>query len=278
MLKSGIRIALAVASLVFVGQFFACSKLQKALKNGDWKEQMAIANEFFEKEQFDKASILYEDIMPRTIGQPEAEEVMFKYAYCQYGMGFYILSANYFGKFHSTYRRSPKAPEAYYMFAYSQYKNTPEATLDQSNTQNAIEALQGFINQYPESEFVAQASQCINELRRRLEVKAFGKAQLYQRLKRFRAAVIAYENFRKDYPDSEFSDDAAFYELESQYELAKNSVIFKQEERYRQAIEYYLRFIDKYPDSDRRREAEKIYDSALKQIEKIKKQRQQLKN
>jgi outer membrane protein assembly factor BamD len=71
--------------------------------------------------------------------------------------------------------------------------------LDQENTLKAIESLQLFINLYPKSERVAEASKLIQNLRDKLEKKAFENAKLYfvtgaYDPSNYKSAIIAFKN------------------------------------------------------------------------------------
>ena len=256
----------ALAILLFAG---SCSKLTKALKEPDINKRYEIALSYYEAEDYSRAGIVFEDLIPDIYGKTLAEKVQFYYAYCHFHQQQYELAEYYFKSFHDTYQRSPFAKEALFMHAYSLYKSTPVYNLDQSNTSKAIEALQDFINRYPESNYVAKATASIRELESKLERKAFEIAKLYEQLRRYKSAVIAYESFRRNYPDSEFKEEAAFRRVASQYELTKLSFDYLKEERFDKMVKFYLKFIDRYPNSPFLKEAERYYELALKELKDI---------
>ena len=246
--------------------FGSCTNLQKISKNPSIEVRYDVALEYYEDEDYAKASILFYDLIPDVIGKPQSEKVQYYYAYCEYYQGMYEAAAYYFKTFHDTYQRSPFAKEALFMSAYSQVASTPVFNLDQSNTTQTIVALQDFINRYPNSEYVGKAEAAIKDLRLKLEKKSFEIARQYQRLRRYKAAVIAYDNFRKSYPDSYLKEEAIFNQLESQYELVKLSYANKEEERLQELVEYYYHFIDKYPNSKFKKKAESYFDFAQEKL------------
>ena len=69
-----------------------------------------------------------------------------------------------------------------FLAAKSYYHLAPNYSRDQTDTNLALEKLQAFINQYPETTFLAEANQCIKELDYKLERKAFEIAVLYYTL------------------------------------------------------------------------------------------------
>ena len=123
----------------------------------DWKVKYDAALEYYEREDYYRASVLFEEIMPLVRGQKEGELSQFYFSYCNYYQKQYQLSAYYFKSFFQTYSRSEYAQEAEYMSAYSLYRDSPIFNLDQTSTIEAIEIYQGFLEDYPESEYLEEA-------------------------------------------------------------------------------------------------------------------------
>lgn len=142
-------------------------------------------------------------------------------------------------------------------------------SLDQANTRRAIDELQLFVNIYPESERSTEAAELIQNLRDKLEKKAFDNAKLYYNMGTaddYRASVIALENVLKTYPDTKYAEEIEFLITKSQYLYADNSYPNRQEERFNQAITYYNQFVAQYPDSKFRSEANSLRRSAEHKI------------
>jgi outer membrane protein assembly factor BamD len=262
---------LFIKTFVFIFLLASCSKFQRVVKNTDWRVRYDAAVKYYEKGDYYRSGALFEDLIPILVGTVEAEKARFYHAYCYLKQGQYIMSADKFKSFHDTYNRSEFAEEALYMHAYSQYMDSPTINLDQGNTDAAIDAFQEFINRYPSSKYAQQASGMILELRAKLEAKAFNLGLLYQKLIGYRydyskASVIAYENFRKDYPDSKLQEEAAFHKIESQYFLAQNSYYTKQRERYEEVLNLYNVFIEKYPKSTFLKKAETIVENSQRKL------------
>jgi outer membrane protein assembly factor BamD len=246
--------------------FFSCSKFQKIQKSASVDEKYQAAIKYYEKKDYDKASLLFEEIIPIIKGTKESELAQFYIAYCHYYQGDYILSSHYFKKFYETFSRSEFAEESMYMYAYSLYEDSPAYNLDQTNTYTAIESMQNFINTYPESKFKDKCNEIIGQLRAKLERKAYENAELYSKTENYKAAVIAFNNFQRNYPDSDYNERVAYLKLVNAFNLAKSSTEDKKKERYEDTIEYYENFIDKYSSSRYLRQAENIYDSCVEVV------------
>src|SRR5690606_13573064 len=202
----------------------SCSKFRKIQKSDDWKVKYDAAIRYYERGErgdYYKASVLFEEVLPLIRGSKEAEKAQFYYAYSHYYQKQYILSAHYFKTFSDTYSRSELAQEAMYMHAYSLYLTSPVVDLDQTSTYEAMQAMQTFINQYPQSEYRDDATEIIDALQAKLEEKAFENAKLYQKLERYEAALVAYENFENDFPGSSRLEDIKYLKVEVQYEYAR---------------------------------------------------------
>jgi len=259
---------LALGVCFFLG---SCTGFQKVMKNPSVEERYKAAVAYYQEEDYTHAGILFEDLIPDVIGRAEAERVQYYYAYCHFHQKQFELANYYFKTFHDTYQRSPFAVESLFMSAYSNVEGTPVYNLDQSNTNNAINSLQDFINRYPDSQFVSKAEDAIRGLRKKLETKSFEVAKLYQHLRQYQAAVIAYDNFRKTYPDSQFKEEAIFNRMDSQYQYARLSIASLKQERFEELLKMYYYFIDKYPASKFRKQAEGIFNSTQRELKLISK-------
>ncbi len=272
-------------ALLFISilAFSACSrKFAKLQKKGTVDQKYKAANDYYKSGDYYKAGLLFEEIIPLLKGDSLAENAQFYNSYAQYQQKQYSMSAYLFKSFYSTYANSPLAEEAYYMYAFSMFKDSPNFNLDQTSTLTAIESLQTFINSYPDSKYAESCNQNLKDLRHRLEEKAYEKAKLYYKtsgvtIANFKAAVVAIDNFQKDFPDSEYIEELSFLKVQAQYELATVSYETKQRERYNDAMKFYEEFIDKYPQSKYLKQAEKAYEGSTKGLVTVAKYEQQVK-
>jgi len=244
-------------------------KFRKIQKSGDWKVKYDAALEYYEKEDYHRTIILLEDILPIIRGTEEAELGNYYLAYSYYNQKQYILSAHHFQEFVTIYGRSEYALEAAYMHAYSLYLQSPDYQLDQTVTYEAVAAMQNFINRFPASEYAPDADKIIDNMQEKLEKKAYETCKLYYKLRSYKSALVVYENFADDFPDSEYNEEIAYLRIETSYDYAEQSIFSKQKERYQRAIDYYIDFIDKYPNSEFLKDAERIYAKSIEEITKF---------
>lgn len=219
----------------------------KASNNNAKKYQEAIR--LYNKKDYSKALELFDILVPRYRGQEQAEDLFYYYAYTNYKLRDYTSARYHFKQFADTYPNSTRAEECSFMAAYCYYLDSPIFSLDQENTQKAIDALQLFINLYPKSERVAEASKLIQNLRDKLEEKSYANSKLYLTIGDYQAAVISFGNSLRDYPDTKYAEEMEFLTIKAQYLYAKKSAEYLQEDRYTQALTDIDQFTEKYPKS-----------------------------
>ncbi len=243
--------------------FTSCkSEFERIRTSGDVKAIYEKAEAYYAEEEYQKAQTLYELIIGSYRGRKEAEDIYYKYAYTYYHLGRYILAAYYFKNFSSTYSTSDYREEIDFMAAYSYYELSPNYRLDQSYTSKAIDDFQLFVNTYPQSERVTQCNRLIDEMRLKLEKKAFEGAKLYYDLRQYQAAIQTFENVLKDFPETGNIEEIRYMIIRSSYELAENSVVDKQRERYTDVIKETSEFAKRYSDSRFLKEVNNLREKA----------------
>ena len=252
----------------------SCGKFEKFRKNADLPTKYKAAVNYYKKKDFSKAGILFDEIMPLMKGDSTQELATFYQAYCDFNLGSYTLASTHFKKFAEVFSRSEYAEEAIYMSAFSLYKDSPNFNLDQTGTLAAINEIQSYLNNYPETKFKDDCTNIIKELRKKLEKKAYEKAKLYYKTSPFniaslKSSVIEITNFQRDFPDSDYNEEMAYMKVLAQYDLVKSTIESKQKERYAEASKFYLELIDKYPQSAYLKEGEKMYDTSNKEVDRI---------
>ena len=263
-----------LVGLVAVLGLSSCGKFEKFRKSADLPTKYKAAVNYYKKKDFAKAGILFDEIMPLMKGDSTQELATFYQAYCDFNLGSYTLASSHFKKFAEVFSRSEFAEEAIYMSAFSLYKDSPNFNLDQTGTLAAINEIQSYLNNYPETKFKDDCTNIIKELRKKLEKKAYEKAKLYYKTSPFniaslKSSVIEITNFQRDFPDSDYSEEMAYMKVLAQYDLAKSTIESKQKERFAEASKFYLDLIDKYPQSAYLKEGEKMYELSNKEVDRI---------
>jgi outer membrane protein assembly factor BamD len=248
----------------------ACkSEYEKIRTSGDAKLILAKAFEYYNKKQYLRSQGLFDLVLTTIKGDPKAEEAYFKYAYTYYHQEQFTLAAYYFKTFSNTYTNSLFREEAAFMSAYSNYLQSPSYRLEQSSTQTAIEEFQLFVNLFPDSRRVEESNQRIDELRRKLEEKAFAEGELYYHLRQYQSAVISFDNLLKDYPESPDAERVRYLIAKSDYLLSNNSIIERKEDRYNETIRRCEEFLEKYPAGKYVSEVKEIKKNAADKLREV---------
>jgi outer membrane protein assembly factor BamD len=279
---------IAILSLIVLS---SCSDYNEVLKSDDYSRKLEVANDMFErgstpkikhagkkneKRNVKKSVILrsvslYEQVYQRLPKTAEGELSYFRIGKAYYVAQDYYMAGYYLGMFPQRFPYSIKAEESLFLSAMCSVHNSPEASLDQTETELAINDLQQFIDRYPRSEYVDSCNNIIDGLRYKIEQKAFESVQLYSKTERFRAAVSSALTFADDFPMSEHQEEVSYILVKNSYLLAKNSVESKKVERINETFERYDNFVVQFPESKYIKELAGYVDSARGELEEVKK-------
>jgi len=238
-----------------IGSLASCkTEYEKVRSSNDPVKILKAAHDNYDKGEWYTAQTLYELAIPFYRGKKEAEDLFYRFAYTHYNLNEFILSAHYFKTFSTSFYNSPRREECDYMSAYSNYKMSPSYKLDQSHSQKAIDAFQRFVNTYPTSDRVGKCNEYIDEIRAKMELKAFDQGLLYYNMKQYNSAIYSFESMLKDFPSSTKGEEVRYLIIKAGYDFAENSVYEKKSERYESVMNNLRKFNKKYPKSKYKRE------------------------
>lgn len=259
-----------LTAFILIISLAGCHGINKVLKNPDPAYKLRMAEKYFVKKKFNFAQQLYEDIMPYYVNNREDfENIYYKYAYCAYNMNDYMNAENLFKTFVERFPNSTRAEEMEYMRAYSFYKQSPKAELDQTNTMKTMGMMQTFINTHPGSARIKDAGEIIDICRQKLEVKEYRSAQLYFDIGQFRAAGVTFASLVNNFPESARSEEYKLMVIKSYYRFAEMSIEEKKTERYENVIKECNDFIDRFPESKLKSEAERYITLSQNNIKNL---------
>lgn len=241
--------------LLIVIAISGCSNYQKALKSDNKEFKLRVADSLYAAEKYGKSIALYEKVVPQYRGTDSAAPIALKYANALYFDGRYPESGYQFETYRNSYIGDPFRDYATFMIGKSLYEMAPIFSKDQQPTHRAMAKFQDYINIYPNGEYLEQANTLIDEMRFKLDKKAFEIAKDYHKRAPFSrggyvSAITTFENFIIEHPGSEFQDDAHFYLIDSEYNYAINSFPSLIPERLKVAKEYYDTFANRFPESE----------------------------
>ncbi len=228
----------------------SCNDYQKLLNSSENEvDKYTAAEEYYENGEFRRANALIEQIIPSYRGKPQGERLVFFFANSYFETNSFYSAAIQFENFIKSYPNSQRIQEAYFMEAKSYFMLSPIYTLDQDDTNTGIDKLQVFINRFPNSEFVSEALELIEELQNKIEKKEFEISKQYYTIRDYNSAIKSLDNFIADNPGTIFREEALYFRWLSQYEIAINSIESRMNDRITElerSLENFLRY---YPDT-----------------------------
>lgn len=228
-----------------------------------------MAEKLYNAKDYSRALQLFDQLKGVVRATDRARKIDYYYAYCYYNQGDFTMASYYFKRYSINYPSTQEAEECLYMNAYCNYMSSPEYSLDQTITYEALKELQLFINTYPGSKRVPECNELIDQLRIKLEMKDYQLAKMYYRMEDYAAAIRSLQNILKDFPESAHKEEILFLVVKSYHRYAKQSVDTKKRERFSRSIESYNEFIAQYPESKFLEEASDLSEKSKKELEAI---------
>ncbi len=254
---------------VFLLIFMPSCKFQQTLKKGSVDEKYESALKYYNEKDYNRALQLFDQLVTVLRATDKAERVFYYYAYCYYHQKDYTLAAYYFKRYASNFPGTAYSEECLFMSAYCNYKNSPEYTLDQTVTYEAIKEFQLFVNLYPTSKRVSECNDLIDELRRKLEMKDYRIAKMYHRMEDYAASIQTLNGILKEFPESPHREEILYLIFKSYHRYAKESIESKKKERYNKSFLAYNDFVAQYPESGFLPELKTLKKKAEKELEEL---------
>lgn len=261
------RIFKILLSLLVVVIFGSCSTL-KYLSMEDPELIYDTALELYEQEKWSKTARYFSNIMQNYIGTPREDTIIFYSARCKFKDGDYQTAISLFNNYRMQFSRSPFIEDAEGMLTLSFYYISPGPERDPANVRQTLSSINEFRSRYPNSDKIEMFNEIEAELIQRLHDRSYLSAYTYYKTGHYKAAIVAFKNSLKEYPETTNREDIMYYMTCSAYELARNSIPSLEVDRYLAVIDMYYSFIAEYPDSKSKKDVEDMYQKATSFLEK----------
>jgi len=149
-----------------------------------------------------RAQEMFEGIVKRAPFSKIAPLAQFNLGQCLEKQAKYPEAIDAYQIVATKYPNDAIAVDALYQVGYVLLREAREGSYDAASQQKAREAFEDFISRYPESEKVAQARENLKSLQGGATKGALDIAKFYERTKKYKAAVIYYNEVLKNQPDS----------------------------------------------------------------------------
>lgn len=249
----------------------SCGEYNKILKSTDYDLKYTYAKKYFDEQKYGRSITLLEELVPIFKGTAHAEESLYLLAQSFFLDKDYTTASQYFSAYYTTYPRGEYTEIARYNSAYGMFLDSPDPRLDQTSTYKAIQEFQDFLEHYPQSDKVQLAQEYMFDLQEKMSYKELLAAQLYFNLgnymgNNYESCVVTSREALKNYPFSKYTEDFQILILRSRYELAINSVNERKPIRFRDVVDERFNYLNMFPEGKYKREAERYYRRALREL------------
>lgn len=142
-------------------------------------------------------------------GHVLVDSAQFLLGQCHFQLNEYLLAADAFEELSRRFQSSRLVPEAMFMVGRCYWEISPKYSLDQAYTTRAIDALQAFIDYFPNQTLrVKEAQTIIEACREKLAHKQYSNGLIYQKMKDSTASIIYFQSVVDQYYDTYWADMA----------------------------------------------------------------------
>jgi outer membrane protein assembly factor BamD len=225
-----------IALVVFSG----CGSARKNM-TATVDEQFTLARREYDKGKYYNSIEAFQRIIFNFPGTSGIDSAQYYLAHSYFGNKEYELAAVEFDRLLSNYPQSPFIDDAQYMVGLCYLKNSPRHySLDQEDLKKAINAMEGFIIDNPDSPLVEEAKASILEARTRLAHKEYDNGLTYFKMYSYESARIYFQKVIDEYTDTKYASMALFKQAEA----------FFKEKNYAESKSKFDGFLSIYPDNE----------------------------
>ncbi len=256
------NIVRSIVLLLSAAALAGCAGVNKLIKSKDYEAMYRKGLEMYDKGKFENARVLMEEVAPYFSGTVQEDSVIYYWGASHYKRGEFSSSEVIFDRFRRQYGRSAFIEDVEYMYAMAFYFLSPEPNRDQTETMRAINAINEYLQHYPNSIRKQLCLVRIDELQGKLYDKSYLNARTYYKIGRYKSAVVALRNALAEYPETPHREEILYLTARSSYELATHSISILQRDRYLDMMDTYYTFVAEFPSSKYRKEVDRMHAEA----------------
>jgi outer membrane protein assembly factor BamD len=199
----------------------------------------------------ERARLLFKEVMhlyPDSIYASRAKIGIADSYFKQKDSSALVLAAAEYQEYVNLYPNSPDAVYAKYQIAMCYIRQMKKAGRDQTNTHQAIKALESMIKQYPGTNEAEEAKKQLEKARQRLAEHYYGIGKTNLKLNAYKGAINRFKQVIDNYPDFKGNDKLFFYTGKCYYAIKD----------YDSAISFFQKIVNSYPKSKMLKKASKM--------------------
>lgn len=194
--------------LIFTSPTFWSCAGGNGAGEGDVDERYASGVARFENKKWSRAADDFNWVVLNNPAGNLAAEAQYYYAECIFQQELYVEAQLEFERLLRRWPGTEHRDVARYRIVQSLVAQSPNFYYDQQATVDAIEELQAFIDDFPDSDHREEAAQSIGELRLKIANKYYETARLYLKWDQSPAARLYLEMILSQYYDTPYADKA----------------------------------------------------------------------
>jgi len=207
---------------LFICLIISCSQNNQNVKNinSETPENLyALAMQDLEKENYEKAKVLFDEIEFNFPLSNEAIQSQIMTAFIEYAQMNYDEAIFKLNRIINRYPSHKNIDYAYYMKAICYFEQIENEYLDGSYNTEALENFNQVINRFPESKYARDSEQKIILIKENIAAKHMDIALFYLKQKKYLAAMRRYKKVIDDHSESKFTPEALHRLVEIYYSL-----------------------------------------------------------
>ena len=185
--------------------FYGCSS-NKFIRDIDYDAEFEKGKLALSNKKYVRAQDHFNTVVIGASHTELGDDALFYLGETYYYMGDRLLAIAEYDRLIRRMSFSPYVEKARYRICESYVILSPKYFRDQTYSEKAIEKLQEFIDDYPNSDKREEAQNNIKILRNKLSRKAYDTGILYIKMEEYKSALIAFKQVVDLYYDSEYNE------------------------------------------------------------------------
>lgn len=223
-------------------------------QNEDLQVQYDRAMSYLEKKRYLRAQEEFSSVAIRGLHTDLGDDAQFYLGESYFLNKEYVLAIAEYDRLIRRMGFSEFVQKARWRICQCYVEQSPKYFYEQSSTERALNKLQEFLDDYPNSDYHEEALDIITMMRSKLATKLFESGRLYIKMEEYESAIITYNDLVMNYYDTELVDDAHFQIIKCHSLAGDND----------KAIEYFEKNRKKILDTELIAEAEELISKTMK--------------
>jgi len=178
----------------------------KALRDIDYNAEFEKGKVALAKKKYSKAQIKFNTVAIGASHTELGDDALFYLGESHYLAKEYLLAIAEYDRLIRKMPFSEYLERSRYRICQSYVILSPKYFRDQTYSEKALDKLQEFIDDYPNSEHGEKAQVDIKELRNKLSEKSYESGVLYMKMDEYKAALLAFGQVTELYYDTNYID------------------------------------------------------------------------